>query len=85
MNPKVTAEARERLRKYYGLDKPLYVQYVVWVKKLAMLDFGRSFAPGNRPVVDRIKEPVTLSLNIISLIIDFGVAIPIRHTRRNPP
>jgi len=79
MNPKVTAEARERLRKYYGLDKPLYVQYAVWVKKLAMLDFGRSFAPGNRPVVERIKEriPVTLSLNIISLIIEFGVAIPI--------
>ena len=79
MNPKVTAEARERLRKYYGLDKPLYVQYAVWVKKLAMLDFGRSFAPDNRPVVDKIKEriPITLSLNIISLIIEFGVAIPI--------
>ena len=79
MNPKVTAEARERLRKHYGLDKPLYVQYAVWVKKLAVLDFGRSFAPGNRPVVDRIREriPVTLSLNIISLIIEFGVAIPI--------
>jgi len=79
MNPKVTAEARERLRKHYGLDKPLYYQYAVWVKKLAMLDFGRSFAPDNRPVVDKIKEriPITLSLNIISLIIEFGVAIPI--------
>jgi peptide/nickel transport system permease protein len=79
MNPKITAEARERLRKFYGLDKPLYVQYGVWVKKLAMLDFGRSFAPDNRPVVDKIKEriPVTISLNIIALIIEFGVAIPI--------
>ena len=27
MNPKVTAEARERMRKFYGLDKPLHVQY----------------------------------------------------------
>src|SRR5512136_2676468 len=79
MNPKVTAEARERLRKFYGLDKPLYVQYAVWVKKLAMLDFGRSFAPDNRPVVDKIKEriPITLSLNVISLIIEFGLAVPI--------
>jgi peptide/nickel transport system permease protein len=79
MNPKVTAEARERLRKFYGLDKPLYVQYTVWVKKLAMLDFGRSFAPDNRPVVDKIREriPVTLSLNIISLIIEFALAVPI--------
>ena len=79
MNPKVTAEARERLRKFYGLDKPLYVQYAVWVKRLAMLDFGRSFAPDNRPVADKIKEriPITLSLNIISLIIEFGLAVPI--------
>jgi len=79
MNPKVTAEGRERLRKFYGLDKPLYVQYAVWVKKLAMLDFGRSFAPDNRPVVDKIAEriPVTLSLNIIALIIEFGLAVPI--------
>jgi len=79
MNPKVTAEARERLRKFYGLDQPLYIQYGVWVKKLAMLDFGRSFAPDNRPVIDKVKEriPITLSLNIISLIIEFGIAIPI--------
>jgi len=79
MNPKVTAEARERLRKFYGLDQPLHVQYGVWVKKLAMLDFGRSFASDNRPVIDKIKEriPITLSLNIISLIIEFGIAIPI--------
>ncbi len=79
MNPKVTAEARERLKKFYGLDKPLHVQYAVWVKKLAMLDFGRSFAPDNRPVIDKIREriPITLSLNIISLVIEFGLAIPI--------
>ena len=79
MNPKVTAEARERLRRFYGLDKPLHVQYGIWVKKLAMLDFGRSFAPDNRPVVDKIWEriPITLSLNIISLIIEFGLAVPI--------
>lgn len=79
MNPKVTAEARERLKKFYGLDKPLHVQYAIWVKKLAMLDFGRSFAPDNRPVTDKISErvPITLSLNIISLVIEFGLAIPI--------
>jgi peptide/nickel transport system permease protein len=79
MNPKVSAESRERLRKFYGLDQPLYVQYGVWLKKLAMLDFGRSFSPDNRPVADKIAEriPVTLSLNVIALIIEFGLAIPI--------
>jgi peptide/nickel transport system permease protein len=79
MNPKVTAEARDRLRKYYELDKPLHVQYLKWVGRLARLDFGRSFAPDNRPVLDKIREriPVTLSLNIIALILEFGIAVPI--------
>ena len=42
-------------------------------------DFGRSFAPDNRTVADKINEriPVTLSLNIIALILEFGLAVPI--------
>lgn len=79
MNPKVSAESRERLRKFYGLDKPLHVQYVTWLGKLTKLDFGHSFAPDNRPVIDKVKEriPVTLRLNIIALILEFALAIPI--------
>lgn len=79
MNPKVSKESRERLRKFYGLDKPLHEQYFTWVGKLARLDLGRSFSSDNRPVVDKIKErlPVTLSLNIIALLLEFGLAIPI--------
>ena len=79
MNPKVGKEARERLTKFYGLDKPLHVQYVTWLKKLVQLDLGRSFSSDNRPVLDKIKErmPITLSLNIIALVLEFGLAIPI--------
>lgn len=79
MNPKVGKEARERLQKFYGLDKPLHVQYITWIKQLSHLDFGRSFSSDNRPVLDKIKErlPVTLSLNIVALLIEFGLAIPI--------
>jgi peptide/nickel transport system permease protein len=79
MNPKVSKESRERLRKYYGLDKPLAEQYFTWVGKLARLDLGRSFSSDSRPVLEKIKErlPVTLSLNIIALLLEFGLAIPI--------
>jgi peptide/nickel transport system permease protein len=79
MSPKITAETRQRLREFYGLDKPLHVQYGLWLGHIATLDFGRSFAPDNRPVIDKIKEriPVTLSLNIIALVIEFGLAVPI--------
>ena len=79
MSPKVSAEARERLRTFYGLDKPLHVQYGLWLQRLSHLDFGRSFAPDGRPVIDKIKEriPVTLSLNVIALLLEFGLALPI--------
>lgn len=79
MNPKVSKEARQRMREFYGLDKPLHVQYAAWLNRLAHLDFGTSFAPDGRPVIDKIKEriPVTISINIIALIIEFGLAIPI--------
>jgi len=79
MNPKVGKEARERLRKFYGLDKPLHEQYFTWVGRLARLDLGRSFSTDNRPVRDKISErlPITLSLNIIALVLEFGLAVPI--------
>ncbi len=79
MNPKVGKEARERLTKFYGLDKPLHEQYVTWLGRLARLDLGRSFSSDNRPVLDKIKErlPITLSLNLVALVIEFGLAIPI--------
>ncbi len=86
-NPKMTPEVRERLIKEYGLDKPLYVQYWLWFKGLCHLDLGRSFAPDRRPVWDKIKErlPVTLLINGLSLIviliisIPLGVAAAVRH------
>lgn len=79
MNPKVGKEARERLKKFYGLDQPLHTQYLTWVGKLVRLDLGRSFSSDSRPVLEKIKErlPVTISLNVIALLLEFGLAIPI--------
>ena len=79
LNPKASLEAQKRLRELYGLDKPLMVQYGDWLTRLAQLDFGRSFSPDRRPVWDKIKERIgiTLGLNFMSLIIILGVSIPI--------
>ena len=79
LNPKASLEAQKRLRELYGLDKPLMVQYGDWLTRLAHLDFGRSFSPDRRPVWDKIKERIgiTLGLNLMSLIIILGVSIPI--------
>lgn len=78
MSLKASAQARENLRKLYGLDKPIHIQYFEWLKRFIMLDFGKSFTDGKR-VLDKIKEriPVTLTINILSLILILAVAIPI--------
>jgi peptide/nickel transport system permease protein len=79
LNPEASAQARQMLRELYGLDKPVPVQYLHWLGRIARLDFGRSFAPDGRPVLDKIAErlPITLLLNVVELAIILLLAIPI--------
>lgn len=79
LNPRVSAEARERLIAYHGLDKPLHVAYFIWLRNLLTFDFGRSSAPDGRPVIDKIAErlPITLTINVISFVLVLGLAVPI--------
>ncbi|MDD5166240.1 MAG: ABC transporter permease [Candidatus Omnitrophica bacterium] len=78
LNPKVSLEVRERLNKLYGLDKPLYIQYINWLGRLVKLDLGRSFGD-DRLVVDKILEriPITLVINLLSLFFIFIIAVPL--------
>jgi len=78
MSLKVTAQAKENLKKLYGLDKPLHIQYLNWIARFVKLDFGKSFVDG-RKVLDKIAEriPITLTINILSMLIIFLIAIPI--------
>ncbi len=79
LNPKITPEARERLEKLYGLDKPIHIQYLMWLKKVVRLDFGNSFSTDRRPVIEKIKErlPVTILINLLSILLILVTAIPI--------
>ncbi|MFN4131530.1 MAG: ABC transporter permease [Caldimicrobium sp.] len=78
-NPKITPEYREKLVKMYGLDKPLHIQYLQWLKGIIKLDFGRSFSLDQRPVWDKIKErlPITLLINFIALLLIVFISIPL--------
>lgn len=85
----VTDEAIEQTKKLYGLDKPLPVRYVLWLGKLVTLDFGNSYKD-HEPVLKKIGEtlPITLQLNIISLLLIYLVAIPVgvySATHQNSP
>ncbi len=79
LNPNMNKEAIDRIIQHYGLDKPWYVQYGKWLRNMVELDFGRSFASDNRPVIDKIVEriPITLLINVLSLILILITAIPI--------
>jgi len=78
LSPKVSAEAKARLRSLYGLDKPLHVQYWLWLSRMVRFDFGESFKDG-RLVIMKILErlPATLLLNVLSLLVIFFIALPI--------
>lgn len=90
-NPKTSEESRQKLRELYNLDKPVIVQYGLWLKRMSTLDFGHSFASHQSPVfwqeTDKegnvtkgmIQEalPITLLINVLSLILIIGVALPL--------
>lgn len=79
MNPKISETAREKFIKMYNLDKPLHIQYYLWLKKFVKLDFGESFSQDRKKVTAKIAErlPVTLWLNFASLILIFIIALPL--------
>ena len=67
----------EQTKELYGLDKPLPLQYILWVKRIFTLDFGFSYKD-HRNVWDKIAErlPITIQLNIISIFLVYLIAIP---------
>lgn len=79
LNPLADAQAQQRLAEFYGLDKPLHEQYFNWLGRLTRLDFGNSMSSDSRPVIDKISErlPLTLWLNVTTLILTLLLAIPI--------
>jgi ABC-type dipeptide/oligopeptide/nickel transport system permease component len=76
--PSVTQETIDNLRAYYGLDKPVPIQYLNWLTNLLQLDFGKSLY-GGRPVNRLIGNWAweTVKLQLISILLAFAIAIPI--------
>lgn len=80
-NPDLPPEYREMMRKNYGLDRPLPVQYVLYLRSiLTEFNLGYSFAK-KRPVSDEILDalPNTIQLSLLALLVEMilGIAIGI--------
>lgn len=90
-NPKASEESRQKLRELYHLDKPVIVQYGLWLERMSQLDFGNSFASHQRPVFwqttdennntkkGMIQEalPITLLINVLSMALIILIALPL--------
>jgi peptide/nickel transport system permease protein len=74
----VTEEDIQGLRAYYGLDEPIYIQYVNWASKVIQLDFGKSLQY-NRPALPLILDrlPATLQLAVTALILQLVIGVPL--------
>ncbi len=72
-----TEEDAIKTREAYGLNKPILVQYVIWLGKLVQGDWGSSVMTG-RPVLKDVlvRLPVTLELIVLSMAVALAISIP---------
>jgi peptide/nickel transport system permease protein len=68
----------ESLKKRFGLDEPIYIQYLQWVWNFVHGDFGHSFE-WNKPVSELIGErlQLTIIISVCTLLFTWAVAVPI--------
>lgn len=70
-------EDAEELRKEYGLDKPVVVQYFVWLGKLLRGNWGESILSSREILNDvLIRLPVTIELIVLAMIVALVIAVP---------
>lgn len=69
---------KAQLRAELGLDRPIAVQYAMWLGRFARGDLGLSLKD-RQPVWDKIVErlPVTITLNVLAILITYAIAIPL--------
>lgn len=74
----MTTEQLQAIRHFWGLDRPVQEQYVIWLANMARGDLGESVGFGGRKVADIIRDaaPATIQLNLLALLLSTAVAIP---------
>jgi len=74
MNPKITPEIRENLKRQFGFDKPVFTRYLYYMKNFLVLDLGVSFSYFPRKVTSIISErlPRTVFLFVTSTLVSYA-------------
>ena len=77
-DPLATPEAKAALRRSFGLDEPLLLQYVRWIAGIVQGDFGKSFRT-NQPLAQNLLQclPITIELACLAVFMSVIVAVPL--------
>ncbi len=78
LNPEISEELIQTIERQFGLDKPLYLQYLHWMRNALRLDFGWSMR-FHQPVWTIIRDRIlaTLLLSLSATLFTWLVAIPL--------
>ena len=78
----IPEEQLDKLREYYGFDRPLLVAYGAWLFETVQLDLGDSFRY-NEPVIRVIADrlPVSIYYGIVTALFTYGICIPPRYSQ----
>jgi peptide/nickel transport system permease protein len=78
LGERATPERVAQIRRQYGLDRPVYVQYLRYVERVGQGDFGQSTRT-RRPVLEEFKEkfPATIELAIAAMVVSIGLGVPL--------
>ena len=79
ISPRTTPSERERIKSNLGLDKPVYIQYSIWLKNIVIKgDMGYSLI-NSRPVLENILErfPATLLLMLTAYLLSLIISVPV--------
>jgi ABC-type dipeptide/oligopeptide/nickel transport system permease component len=76
---RVTQEVKDNLAAKWGLDRPVWEQYVTWLGNVLTGDFGQSVIRSGTPVTEMIGEaiPYTLTLNFFAITLSILIAVPL--------
>lgn len=72
----LTKEQEVQLLAELGLDKPIHIQYLVWLSKVMRGDFGKSYATG-LPVMDQILQRLPVNIELMIIAFTFVIIVGI--------
>ena len=73
-----TEDQRQRLREILGIDRPLHIQYIIWIGGLARGDLGTSFV-ASTPVIEIVKHrgPPSFQIGLMAIAIGWLMGVPL--------